>query len=551
MKKTNLHLLTREGTAESAETGSFPSSGSDPPETGAPSHDASAQQGAGGSRGRAERVPMPARKWKSRVALPVALLIATAGVFGMAMREVLQPVRSVRVAAVVVKDGVAAPAAGVVVTQAPGWVEADPFPVSVSALADGVVAEVLVLEGERVEQGQVVARLVPDEARFALDRAEAVLLEREAALASARAAHQEAQSNWEHPIELTRRLKTAEAELAEKRSQLERWPSDLAAAEAHAVYLEAEFKRTEPLFERGQANDIELVQARQAHERQQAVVESVRRQEPILEAQIRLLEAEVEAAEEDLRLRIADTRALAETEATVQRAKASVASARANRDDAALRLERMEVRTPAAGVVMTRLAEPGSKLMLGGDNPHSAQVVRLYDPQHLQVRVDIPLVDAAKVGLEQPAEVVVDVLPDRVYRGRLTRVVHEADVQKNTLQVKVAIEDPTPELKPEMLARARFLAMAKSTPGNGGPGTGTGSQRLFVPEGTVFEAGGGSYVWLADQVENVAHRQQVSLGTARLDGWVAVEAGLNPGDRVILDPPADLATGQRIEMIQE
>jgi multidrug efflux pump subunit AcrA (membrane-fusion protein) len=185
--------------------------------------------------------------------------------------------------------------------------------------------------------------------------------------------------------------------------------------------------------------------------------------------------------------------------------------------------------------------------MLRADNPRSAQVVRLYDPQRLQVRVDIPLVDAAKVGLDQPAEVIVDVLPNRVFQGHVTRVVHEADVQKNTLQVKVAIENPSPEIKPEVLARARFLSM----PDDDAAKTKRTMQQLFVPKSAVFESGGQSFVWLADQVEKVARRRPVTRGQAIIEDWVALSAGVQPGDRLIVDAPADLTEGQRIRLIEE
>jgi RND family efflux transporter MFP subunit len=491
-------------------------------------------------------VPLPARRWKTRVAIPGAVVLAITGLLAVAMRDVLRPVTAVRVTAVVLKDRGDAQPTGSVVVQAPGWVEADPFPIAVSALADGVVAEVLVLEGARVSRDQVVAQLVPDEARIALDRAEGALTERQAVLASEEAGLEAARRNWEHPIELKRKLETAEAALAEQVAALARWPSELAREEAHAVYLQADYERIAPLHQAGQASDIELIQSRQAHEAQQAQIEAVRRHKPILEAQIRALEAEVRAAQEDLRLRIEDTRALAEAEAAVQRARAGIASAQAQRDDAALRLERMEVRSPADGVVMSRLVEPGSKRMLSADDPRSAQIVRLYDPQRLQVRVDIPLVDAAKVGLDQPAEVIVDVLPNRVYRGRVTRVVHEADVQKNTLQVKVAIEDPTEELKPEMLARARFLSV---TEGDAAPGA--TAQALFVPRAAATRVDGQAFVWLADQIERVARRRAVTLGRATSEDWVAVATGLQPGDRVILDAPAGLTEGQRIRLIED
>ena len=87
----------------------------------------------------------------------------------------LWPATDVRVVPVMVKAGT--PSGGEVTAQAPGWIEPDPFHTDVSVLADGVVAEMLVLEGQRLEAGQVVARLVDDDARLALERAEATVKE--------------------------------------------------------------------------------------------------------------------------------------------------------------------------------------------------------------------------------------------------------------------------------------------------------------------------------------------------------------------------------------
>ena len=140
------------------------------------------------------------------------------------------------------------------------------------------------------------------------------------------------------------------------------------------------------------------------------------------------------------------------------RARAVVARATARRDQDKLRLERMVIRAPITGLVQRRLKVPGDKIMLGMDDPLSAHLLHLYDPERLQVRVDVPLADAAGVFVGQRCEIVVDILPDVVFVGDVTRITHEADLQKNTLQVKVRVIDPDPVLKPEMLTRVRFLA---------------------------------------------------------------------------------------------
>jgi len=488
-------------------------------------------------------VPMPRVKWKTRILLPSVIFVATAGTVLLAAGRALWPATAVRVVPVVVKSGAAA--TGKAVVQAPGWVEADPFPTAVSALADGVVSEVLVLEGQTVEAGQVVAKLVDADAMLGLAKAEAAVQEAASNVAAADADLKAAERDWDNPIELRRKLAASQAELAEKQAELARWPAELAAEEAMAAYKETEYLRVKPLYESDSASSIELVRAQKEYENQKAIADSTRARKPIIEAQIAAMEAEVAAAKEHLKLRIGDTKMLEAARAGLAKSKAALVAAEAARDEAKLRLDRMEVRSPAAGVVMTRLVEPGSKLMLDSQEMRSAQVARLYDPRKLQVRVDVPLADAAKVGVGQEAEVVVDVLPERVFKGRLTRIVNEADVQKNTLQVKVAIENPAPEIKPEMLARAKFFAGSEAAADGR-------AQRLLLPESVLMRhAGGHVMVWLADQARNIATSRTVTVGRGTADGWVEIETGVQPGDRAIANPPEGLEDGARIRIVGE
>ena len=179
-------------------------------------------------------------------------------------------------------------------------------------------------------------------------------------------------------------------------------------------------------------------------------------------------------------------------------------------------------------------------LVAAGTSP----LVRLYDPGQLQVRVDVPLARAAAVGPGMHAEIVVDVLPDAVFRGEVVRVLHAADIQRNTLQFKVAIVDPSPLLKPEMLARVRFLAPPQAA-------SHTGGSRLFAPLSAVGGAPGGTRsVWIADLSRNVARQRTVTLGAARMQDWIEVAAGLQPGDRLIVSPTSGLSDGRKIRPVQ-
>jgi multidrug efflux pump subunit AcrA (membrane-fusion protein) len=145
------------------------------------------------------------------------------------------------------------------------------------------------------------------------------------------------------------------------------------------------------------------------------------------------------------------------------------------------------------------------------------------------------------------------VLPDRSFDGVVTRVVHEADIQRNTLQVKVAIKDPSPELKPEMLARVRFSPAARGPGGGETAGGETGSQRVFAPESLLRREGQSdrASVWVVDKGRSVAARRAVTLAGGRFEDWVAVASGLNPGDVLIAGDTSSLSEGERVTITGE
>ena len=481
-------------------------------------------------------IPPPRFNWRTRLALPIGLLAALAVLLGYTARDALLPATTVEVVPVVVKSTTESSAASVV--QAAGWVEADPYPIGVAALTDGIVKDVFVLEGQAVKAGQVVVKLVDDDAKLELARGEAELAEKQAALDAA-------QRHWDNPVERTRAVASAEGMVAEVQAELLKNDAEIEAEVARADELAAKVTRSKQAFENNAATELEFIEADLQHKAQRATLQAARARKPVLEAQLKQRQAELDAARKNLELRIEETQALA-------LAKASVALAAARRDEAKLKLDRTEVRSPADGVVMNRFAEPGAKMVMGMDDAHSSHAVRLYDPQRLQVRVDVPLADAAKVGVGQAAKIVVGVLPDKQFDGVVTRVVNEADVQKNTLQVKVAITNPTSELKPEMLARVKFLAPAEQSGTSGTSATRTArtAQVVFAPEELIRRTdNGGAMACVVDPRRNVAVHREVKLGEGRQDGWVAIASGLNPGD-LIIAKPSDLKSGTKVKVAE-
>jgi len=426
----------------------------------------------GGGENGGGSVSRPRARWLSRLVLPLVIVTGAAGALVYAGWSALAPSVEVRVSPVVARAaGVAEEGQGEDGTsvRAPGWIEPDPYAATVQALEQGVVREVLVLEGERVEAGQVVAMLIDDEATLG--------------------------------------LRGAEAAVAQRVSEIDRLAAVAAAQEARADELRDELRRKRALVEQEAISEIEVTQ---------------------LEFRVRAQDAEAVAAQ-----------------AAVQQARAALVMSETERDRAKLRRERMEVRSPVAGVVLARLVEPGTRIVIEGSDV-SPGVVRLYDPTRLQVRVDIPLADASKVGVDQRAEVTTEALPGRVFAGRVTRLMHSADIQKNTVQVKVSIERPDAGLRPEMLARVRMFGS-----GVGDGGSGVSGVRLFVPESALDRAGESSaFVWVVDRSTSRLEEREVALGGQREAGWVEVTSGVRVGDRVVTERREGLRSGARVRAIE-
>ena len=237
-------------------------------------------------------------------------------------------------------------------------------------------------------------------------------------------------------------------------------------------------------------------------------------------------------------------------------AAAAIVQATVSRDEAALALSRTQVRSPSAGVVMARLATPGS---LVGMSSEDAAVVQIFDPKSLQVRVDVPLSDAGRLAAGQSATVQVDSLPGVTIAGRVIRLVQQADIAKNTVQVKVLLENPPQGLVPDMLARVRIQTGAQD---DAAGATSPVSQRTEVLARSqsltalTLDAQG-SYAGLVfvvvgvrDGVGTVEAREVVAPTMSDDSGWVVVSDGLRPGDLTVLAGTPSLTEGQSVRIAE-
>lgn len=485
------------------------------------------------------------RSWFTKYVLPLGILAGFLGLFGWAARDSFLPAQSITITPVLVSRA-EIKREGTPLFQAAGWIEPRPTPVVASALAAGVIEELFVIEGQHVKKGEPVARLIGSDAKLALAEARAAHDLQRAEVSRAEATLAAAQANYAQPTQLRATLAEAGARLHETEVAISNLPYAIETAKSRLQLAEENERRKELA---GQAiSGRVLREARAGLAAAKNTLAELIARKPKLEAQAESLREKRDALGEQLRLLTNETRAVAEAEANLAAAKARLDQTRLRVEVAELTMSRMVVRSPIDGCVLSLDARPGQWLSGVGSAQGTSAVAGLYDPQSLQVRVDVRLEDVPQVLIGQPAQIETAALGSPI-EGEVISVTTFADIQKNTLQVKVAITDPPAVIKPEMLGKVTFLA-PPSPVMEGEPSE--SPLKLFVPQSLVSAGEGSANVWVVDLTAGVAQRKAIEVGRGTTeDGLVEVTSGLLPTDKLIVAGRESVTEGSRVRVSGE
>ena len=466
------------------------------------------------------------KRWLTRYALPIGILLGFLGLLGAAAGRRLLPQPSVTVLPVIVKRA-EVQQAGTTLFQSPGWIEPRPTAISVAALAPGVIEELLVVEGQQVAKGEPIARLISIDAELNVEQANNSLAIREGELNRAKAELDAAKIRRENPLHLEIPLADSESSLAKAKTELAKLPFLVDAAKANADYTLSSMEGKQSAKGAVSGNVIAL--AKSDHVGATASLEELRQRQPNLQREVDALAKKVDALRRQLKLLVEETRQVEEAKAKVQSAEALRNEAKLQVRQAGLALERNVVRAPMNGRIMRLVASPGTRVMglesTAGQS--SSTVVEMYDPARLQVRADVRLEDVPMVSRGQPVEIET-ASSGGIIKGRVLQATSSANIQKNTLEVKVELIDPPPNVSPEMLVTATFLAPVLENQKS----EATETERLFVPEQLVQSDDSGAFVWIVD-AEELAQRRSVETGTPIAGGLMEITTGLKVTDKLI------------------
>lgn len=211
--------------------------------------------------------------------------------------------------------------------------------------------------------------------------------------------------------------------------------------------------------------------------------------------------------------------------AVAQRALAHASLAQA---DAALRRAREVQRdttivSPVAGHVVERNYDAGA---MPGDDP----VVVVADMRVLKLEAGVSELEAGRLRVGMPAEVVVQARPGERHRGELAAIAPEVNERNRHFRIEIRVPNADAMLMSGMYATARIV-------------TASASDGVIVPREAVTTRAGNRVV-LKVQGDTVT---AVPVTEGLTDGQrVQIVSGLAAGDVVVADARRQLADGARV-----
>ena len=394
--------------------------------------------------------------------------------------------KTISVGAVRVETAGASPAESVL--SASGYVVAH-HKIAVGAKVMGRVNWIGVEKGNTVREGQVLVRLEDSEFRAEVNQAKANL-----AAAQAR-------------LDQLRTGSRPQEKLKDKAAVLQ--------AEANLKIAEADYQRSERLYREGVASKAEFDSALARRDTAAALLEAARQS----------------SAMTDIGPRAEEIRA---ADAQVQQMKAAL-------DYAQTQLAATEIKAPVAGTVLERIVERGEMVTpsaFGGSGARTS-VVDLADLTDLQIELDISQADFARLKMNQRAEIIPEAFPNLHYTGFIEEIAPEANRAKSTVQVKVKVENPDEQLRPEMNARVNFLSdkpMGNQT---------QSAARVLVPKQAVVRRDGAAFVFVVKG--NRVEQRTIRAGDESGDAYYVLD-GLSGSESVAIVGVDKLRDGDRVKI---
>jgi HlyD family secretion protein len=386
----------------------------------------------------------------------------------------------------------------------------------------GRVAEILVEEGDRVEEGDILARLDTDQLAVQVEQAQAALTSAEAQLAQLQAGPrakeiEQAEAN----------LRSASAQLsaaAANRDQVASGPTraEIASARARVAQANTAVEIAQDAYDRIEDEGTEKEQANyDLFTAKEELAAAEAQLEDLLagpdQNELRAAEANVAAAaaQRDASQARLDQLLAGSTEEDIAEADAQVEQAQVALELSELALRNGSLRAPFSGTV-TEI-----NLTVGELPPTRQPPMTLVDDSALHMTISVDELDISRLEEGQTAEVSAEALPEVTVDGTIRSIAPIAAIESGVVTYDVWIDLASTDvpLRTDMTANATVVVEQLT-------------DVLRIPTWVVRVDRETGQPFVERRVEDEIERVDVELG-ARYEGVVQVLSGLSEGDEVV------------------
>jgi RND family efflux transporter MFP subunit len=206
--------------------------------------------------------------------------------------------------------------------------------------------------------------------------------------------------------------------------------------------------------------------------------------------------------------------ALDKAQADYKMALAQAAASEAGAEQSALTHGYTAVMAPYSGVVSARLVEVGEMVTVG------KPLMSGFDPAQMRVIAEVPQYKLAEIGVH-PRVMIEFPLTQRKVQAASVTILPTADARTHSTQVRAYLPGRETDVYPGVFVRVHFQ-LGKT-------------HKLLIPRSAVLRRSEVVAVYLVDN-NGVTRLRQVRVGENAGQDEIEVLAGLNPGDKVALDP---------------
>jgi HlyD family secretion protein len=268
--------------------------------------------------------------------------------------------------------------------------------VAVKSKVAGQLDLLAVDEGDRVEKGQLIARLNVQEAEAQRDQIKAQLAGAQAGLEQARLSS-----------DLSRQL---------IESQIEQAQASLAATKVAADEAETRARDAERIY----TNQLRLFEM--GGFVSQTVVDSAKAAMDLAAQQRRSVAEQVRAQEAAAAIAEARRAECKVAESRVVGSEASVRQVQDSLTEIEVRLQDAVIRAPCPGTVITRHIREGEMISAVSAYGDGSPIITIGDLSTMLVKVDLNEVDVHDISVGQQVELTVDALRDQSFEGEVTQI---------------------------------------------------------------------------------------------------------------------------------